>query len=308
MLGHGPHATLVIAAIALLSGPRGAQACSVCGCGDPLVTVGEVAGATGNLGVELDFQYLNQKAGSETPGATDSLNQYSLLLTASYTPVERLNLVLTLPWVFKNMQMLMPDGISMPSSDLNGFGDMQVGARWFFWDASDFRNRTRQALSLNVGTSIPTGSDSATLGGVRVDQHGQIGTGGWGPNAGLFYRLQGDAWSGYAGAWGIYRTQNSYGYRFGEAALWTVAAQYQPAAWFAAALGVDGRWAAADRDSGQTVDNTGGLVVAAAPAVYFNVLKGAWLYAKAQLPFATKLYGAQTINPVITTGLRFEVL
>ena len=128
---------LTATSLALAASP--ALACSVCGCGDPLVGVGQVAGPAGQLGLELDGQWLSQKAGGDVPDTTDVLNQYSVLLTASYTPVANLNLVVTLPWVWKDMQMEMPDGTRMTSSNLNGFGDMQFGLRWFFWD--DTRRR-----------------------------------------------------------------------------------------------------------------------------------------------------------------------
>ena len=288
------------ASLALEASP--ALACSVCGCGDPLVGVGQVAGPAGQLGLELDGQWLYQTAGGEEPGTTDILNQYSVLLTVSYTPVARLNLVVTLPWVWKNMQM------EPTSSNLNGFGDMQFGLRWFFWDDTDVGNRTRQTLSVSASTFVPTGKNSAVQAdGERVDEHGQIGTGGWGPSVGLFYRIQGDVWSGYAGIWGLYRSVNSYGYRFGSAALWTAAGQYQPLDWLAVALAVDGRAAGSDVDNGAMVENTGGFVLAAVPAVYANVFPGGWLFAKAQLPFATSLNGVQTIGPVITAGLRYEL-
>jgi hypothetical protein len=298
----------VVTATSLALAASPALACSVCGCGDPLVGVGQVAGPAGQLGLELDGQWLSQKAGGDVPGTTDVLNQYSVLLTASYTPVANLNLVVTLPWVWKNMQMEMPDGSRMTSSSLNGFGDMQFGLRWFFWDDTDVGNRTRQTLSASASTFVPTGKNSAVQAdGERVDEHGQIGTGGWGPSTGLFYRIQGDVWSGYAGLWGLYRSVNSSGYRFGSAALWTVAGQYQPLDWLAVALAVDGRAAGSDVQDGAAVENTGGFLLAAVPAVYVNVFPGGWLLAKAQLPFATKLNGVQTIGPVITAGLRYEL-
>jgi hypothetical protein len=297
-----------VAALSLAVAASPALACSVCGCGDPLVGVGQVAGPAGQFGLELDGQWLSQKAGGEEPGTTDILNQYSVLLTASYTPVTNLNLVVTLPWVWKDMQMQMPDGSRMPSSNLNGFGDMQFGLRWFFWEDTDVGNRTRQTLSVSASTFAPTGNNSAVDAyGIRVDEHGQIGTGGWGPSAGLFYRIQGDVWSGYAGAWGLYRTVNSYGYRFGAAALWTAVGQYQPLDWLAVALGVDGRSAGSDVQDGAVVESTGGFVLAAVPAVYAKIFPGGWLLAKAQLPFATKLNGIQTIGPVVTAGLRYEL-
>jgi hypothetical protein len=294
-------------AAAFLAAPP-ALACSVCACGDPLVGVGQVSGPAGQFGLELDGQWLSMTAGGEEPGTLDQLNQWSLLLTASYTPVKDLNLVVTLPWVWKEMTMQMQDGTTMPSSSLNGFGDLQLGLRWFFWEDIDLGNRTRQTLSVSASTSAPTGNDSAVdADGVRIDQHGQIGTGGWGPNLGLFYRIQGEAWSGYAGAWGLYRTENSHGYRFGEALLWTATAQYQAADWLAVALGIDGRVAASDADAGATVENTGGFVLTAVPAVYARIFPGGWLLAKAQLPIATALNGTQTVGPVVTVGLRYEL-
>ena len=300
--------TLSVAAAAfLVASASPALACSVCGCGDPLVGVGQVAGPAGQFGLELDGQYLYQKAGGEEPGTLDILNQWSLLLTASYTPIANVNLVVTLPWVWKDMQMEMQDGTRMSSSNLNGFGDMQVGARWFFWEHLDLGNSIRHTLSVSAATFIPTGNNSAVdADGVRIDEHGQVGTGGWGPNAGLFYRMQGDVWSAYAGVWGLYRTVNSFGYRFGAAALWTAVGQYQPLDWLALALGVDGRAAGFDTQDGVEVENTGGLVLAAVPAVYAKVFPGGWLLAKAQLPFATSLNGIQTIGPVVTVGLRYE--
>jgi hypothetical protein len=300
-------ATRLLALVALATSAPPALACSVCGCGDPLVGVGQVAGPAGQLGLELDGQYLHQKAGGEVPGTLDLLDQWSLLLTASYTPVASLNLVVTLPWTWKGMQMEMEDGTRVTSSNLNGFGDMQVGARWFFWERIDLGTRTRQTLSVSASTFIPTGNNSAVDSlGIRVDEHGQVGTGGWGPNAGIFYRMQVDLWSAYAGAWGLYRTVNAHGYRYGAAALWTAVGQYQPLDWLAVALGVDGRYAGPDAEDGVEVANTGGLVLAAVPAVYASVFPGGWLLARAQLPFATSLEGIQTVGPVVTVGLRYD--
>jgi hypothetical protein len=301
---------LAAAAAALLAvAPRPADACSVCGCGDPLVAVGQVAGPAGQVGLELDFQWLSQKAGGEVPGTLDLLDQYSLLLTLSYTPVERLNLVVTLPWTWKDMRMQMPDGTTQPSSNLNGFGDMQLGLRWFVWDDVDVGARAHQSLSISASTFAPTGrNDAVDADGVRVDEHGQVGSGAWGPSLGLFYRYQGDLWSTYAGAWGLYRTTNAYGYRYGAAVLWTAAAQWQPNDWLAISLSLDGRWAAADTQDGATVESTGGLVLAAVPAVYAQIFPAGWLFVKAQLPFATSLYGDQSIGPVITAGIRYEGL
>jgi hypothetical protein len=56
------------------------------------------------------------------------------------------------------------------------------------------------------------------------------------------------------------------------------------------------------------VESTGGLVLAAVPAVYAQIFPAGWLFVKAQLPFATSLYGDQSIGPVVTAGIRYEGL
>jgi len=133
--------------------------------------VGEVAGPKGQLGLELDFQWLSQTASGDVPGTLDVLNQYSILFTAAYTPVERLNLVVTLPYLWKKLQNQAADGTRTLTSSLNGVGDLQFGVRWFVWDQIDFGNRTHQSLSVNAGTFAPTGANDATVNGVRVDEH-----------------------------------------------------------------------------------------------------------------------------------------
>lgn len=301
-----PLAALMPLAAVLLAFPRPAAACSVCACGDALVAVAEMPGNVGQLRLTLETEILTMTAASESsPGMTDALTQYTLRLGTVWSPVDRLSVVLTVPVTRKVMRM-EGMGMDQPASDETGLGDVDLGARWFAWESVDFGARSRQSLALLAGASLPTGPDGATAGGVRVDQHGQLGTGGFGPYAGIFYRLAGEVWSGFATASARYRTSSSYGYRYGEALVWSVQAQAQPLPWLVAALGVDGRAAAADRDSGATVANTGGLVLAAAPGLHFEVAKGGWLFVRAQVPFYTRLLGEQTVGPVWTAGIRYE--
>jgi hypothetical protein len=68
--------------------------------------------------------------------------------------------------------------------------------------------------------------------------------------------------------------------------MWTAAGQWMPLEWLAVAVALDGRAAAYDQFEGVNVENTGGLVLAAVPALYARVFPGGWLLAKAQLPIA----------------------
>jgi hypothetical protein len=288
---------------ALLAGAP-AWACSVCGCGDPLLSASDPAAVNGRMRLELDTEYLTVKAGNDADSArTDKLDQYTLRLNAVYSPWEGLSFIGMLPYTRKN---LATDGIT--GSDISGVGDAELGARYTFLQFIDFAARRRQTFAVSAGTSLPTGSDGARLpDGERVDEHGQIGTGAWGPYAGLHYRLEQEGWMGYASATGRVRTANSFDYRYGNALLWSVHGQYRPIARFALDVGVDGRHAAADRQAGAAVANTGGTVLAVSPGVYWNAAGPVWLAVRAQLPFHSDLLGQQSVGPTVVAGVQYLV-
>ncbi len=300
-----PIATSLALAAALLA-PPDARACSVCACGDPLAAVAETPGNIGSLRLALEAETLTMTAGSESmPGMTDDLTQSTLRLAVTWSPLATLNVVAIVP--FTNKRMVQTGmGMDAPMSDLTGLGDVELGLRWFPFQSVDFGARTSQSVAVMAGTSFPSGNDDAAQNGVRVDQHGQLGTGAFGPYLGLLYRLGGDAWSGFASLAGRWRTENAYGYRYGQSLQWALQGQWQSGSWFAASLALEGRSAAADRDAGTDVPNTGGLVLALTPAVNFNVFTGTWLFARAQLPVYTALLGEQTVGPVFTAGVRYE--
>jgi hypothetical protein len=293
----------------LSAGP--ARACSVCACGDPIVAAAEGHGeGAGDLRVAVDTEHLTQEAGAEgEPGHTDVLDQYTLRLTGVYSPIAPLNLVVAVPLVRKKMSMEQPDGPTVTESDETGLGDVEVGARWFVLESVNFGARRRQGIALSAGTAIPTGpNDAKDDAGERIDEHGQLGTGGWGPYAGISYRLQQDPWSALVAVSGRVRTENGDGYRYGEALLWTVQGQWSPVERVALGLGLDGRNVAHDRDDAGRVENTGGLVLALTPSAYVNVFRGLWLNARAQLPFLSRVSGRQTIGPTVAVGISYQVM
>jgi hypothetical protein len=296
-------------AAAALAWSTPASACSVCNCGDPLVAVADGHGRGGDFRLGLDTEYLTQESGSEDePGVTDVLDQYTVRLTGVYSPAESINLVVTLPFARKRMVMDHPDGLTMPMSDVSGFGDAEVAARWFVYNHAEVGARRRQALALTLGTSLPTGRTGARdESGALVDQHGQIGTGAFGPIAGVTWRLQQDPWSLTAALTGRLRTENAESYRFGNALLWTVQGQWSPRGWLALGLALEGRNVAQDTDAAGPVANTGGLVLAVTPSAYLNVGGGLWLTARAQLPVMARLVGEQTVGPTVLAGLAWQV-
>lgn len=301
---------------ALLLGAAPAQACSVCACGDPVLSSSDPAALGGRLRLQLDVEYLRIDAGTDgVPGSTDELTQWSTRLNVAWRPVEALSLTLTAPWVQKTIRTV-DAGASTTASDLSGLGDLELGARWTAWRSADVGTRRYHELALTAGSTLPTGKkDARDEAGALIDPHGQVGTGGWGPYAGATYRYEQGDWTGFLAASWRWRTEASYfdgtRYKFGDALLGSLHVQYQAGRRWVLDLGLDARHAAADRATDETgavepeVVNTGGTVVALAPGVYFNPGGGIWLFARAQLPVLKDLYGEQDVKPSATVGLQY---
>lgn len=296
-----------------------AAACSVCGCGDPLLVASDPAAITGQLRLDVDTEYLRVDAGTdEQPGYTDELTQWSYRFNAVYRPIDDLSLIGTIPLVSKAIRTV-GGGTNVTASNLTGLADVELGARYAFWRRVDFGVGRVQELAVSAGSTIPTGGhDRKNEDGSLLDPHGQLGIGGWGPFAGLHYRFELGDWLGFASLSYRIRTQASYfdstKYKFGDAVLWSVHGQYRVVRSLALDLGLDGRYARADRftdvDGTVTpaVGNTGGTVLSVAPGVYFNPAGRFWLFLRGQVPVYKSLFGEQDVKPVVVTGVQFQVL
>src|SRR5271165_2454540 len=194
-----------------------AEACSVCGCGDPLFAAGDSNPMAGTFRLALDYTVLTASARSDdNPAQMESLVQQTFLPVLVYSPTNTLNLVLQVPLVWKQWS-LVGGGLPSESASPFGLGDIELGLRYFVWTDSDFTHLRRQNFALSAGTSVPTGADDAAVNGQRIDQHAQLGTGAWGPYLGALYTYAQDPWTFSGTLTGRYRTTNSYGYQFGAA-------------------------------------------------------------------------------------------
>ena len=297
---------LVLAA-ALATTPSVAHACSVCGCGDPLVLAGDSMPVANTVRFALQYEYLTATARSDDePDRTETLTQMTLRPVVVYSPFSWINLVLQVPLVRKDWALSSTPTAETEPATPTGLGDVDVGVRVFVWDATSIQAMRRQNLALTAGTSFPTGADDATAAdGERIDQHAQLGTGAWGPYVGALYAFHQDPWNFFVSVTGRFRTTNGDQYRFGDAVLWSAQLRYRVVEPFAIQLGVDGRYAGRDRSEGVLQENTGGLVVSAVPGIAWNVGGPIWLLAQVQVPFVTHLFGDQTIGVTATASLQF---
>ncbi|MGZ6059154.1 MAG: hypothetical protein ACXWLP_06820 [Myxococcaceae bacterium] len=297
---------LLLVALAPMLAPGMARACSVCGCGDPLVLAGDSMPVAGTWRFALDFEVLSATALSDDqPDRTESLTQLTLRPVVVFSPVDRLNLVLQVPLVRKDWSLSATPTEPAESATPFGLGDIDLGARIFLWESTRMASQARQSIALAGGTSIPTGADDLTVEGQRLDQHAQLGTGAWIPYVGLLYAFHRDPWNFLVSVTGKFPTTNSYGYRYGNAVVWSTTLRFRVVESFALALGVDGRQAQRDTSDGVAQQNTGGLVVTAVPGIAWNVAGPMWLLAQVQVPFATSLYGVQSVGLTGLASLQF---
>jgi len=231
------------------------------------------------------------------------LTQYASRLVGVYGPVEQLNLVASVPYVWKELHHV--GGGMSERTTRSGIGDAEIGARWFAWRRTDWGAARRQAVALSLGSSLPTGSADAREAGARLDDHSQLGSGGWGPYAGLLYRLEQLTWSAFASVTGRWRSENRWGFRYGASLAWSAQVQWTPHERLGLGLGLDGRQAAPDEEDGAAVANTGGLLLAAAPALFVGATESLWFSVRAQLPVATSLRGDQRVGPVVIAGVQW---
>ncbi len=138
---------------------------------------------------------------------------------------------------------------------------------------------------------------------MRLDDHAQLGTGSFGPYAGLSYAYHRDPWNLFASVTVQLHTTSSHEYHYGSALRFGVRGDYRLTDGFAVELGLDGRQAAHDTLDGEEQTNTGGLVLAAAPGASVNLFADLWLRARVQIPFATNLYGDQSVGPIFFSSI-----
>jgi hypothetical protein len=298
---------LLAAAFACLALPASPlRACSVCGCGDPLLAAGSSLPMAGQVRLALDAEYLYTTAAGDAPGSTEHLAQETLRPVLVYSPGAALSLVLQAPVLRKDWWT--DDPASQPQATANtGLGDIDLGARWFFWQAVDLPARRSRTLALSLGSSMPTGDSELTVGGTLIDQHAQLGTGAWGPYAGLLYGYNAAAWGASVNAAYRYRGTNWQGYQFGQALTFGAGGHWRVLEGLALTLSLDGRYAGYDQDwsAGQANPDTGGTVLDLTPGFGWQLSDGLGLNGRVQVPVYTALFGTQLVTPTVDLSLQY---
>jgi hypothetical protein len=183
-------------------------------------------------------------------------------------------------------------------------------------------------LALSLGSYLPTGGTNIISGitGQPIDTHAQLGTGAFGPYAGLLYNHLWDDFTFSANANVVIHTTaytneiNSavYEYTFGTTYTGGLSVQLKATDTLAIGLAVEGRYTDSDTEPNPNdnlvagvptwdTPNTGGTVIDLSPSVYWNVSGDSVLYGKLQIPTITAFNGSQTLGPTYVFGTQFLI-
>jgi hypothetical protein len=315
---HRTLATLSVVIAVIIQGVylSPALGCSICQSGDPLAPAGTAKLDSGQVQIALHYEFLTAEARSDDiPYFIERLTQMTLRPVFAFNPWERLSAVIQIPVVYKDFgewfvpatgTVVDPAAIYTPTrTKPTGLGDVDLGLRFFVLDRKDFDRFSWHRLGVSAGSSLPTGANDAQANGFRIDEHAQLGTGAASPYAGVLYAFSQDPWNFFGSINAKFPFANRYRYQFGEALLWSIGGEYRILERLSVGVGCDGRYAARDSRAGILQQNTGGLVLAAAPIVKFNLYDELWLTGRAQIPVFTHLFGEQSVGPTFITGLQY---
>src|SRR5216684_2782406 len=282
-----------------------AQACSVCQCGEPLASIGQTKLNAGQVQLAMEYEVLSARARSDSdPTFVETLTQMTLRPIFAFSPWDNFIAIVQIPLVDKNWAEATP-GFDPNRTRPKGLGDVDLSARLFILNRAHLARRSRESLALSAGTSLPTGANAAQANGDRIDEHAQLGTGALAPYAGVLYSLSKDPWSFFTSVSGKLPLRNDYAYRYGPALLWSARVEHQLGDRLSLGVGLDGRYAARDEHERTLQQNTGGLVLAAAPLVRVRLWDDLWLNGRAQLPFVTHLFGDQSVGATFTATVQY---
>lgn len=171
------------------------------------------------------------------PVAPQSMDMEMHMFGAMFAPVERLTLMLMIPYVRKEMDHRTGTGLTFTTRS-DGLGDIRLTGLVDVW-----QNEMNE-VHLNLGISFPTGSiteqdDTPPIDGMtqRLPYPMQLGTGSYDFLPGVTYNGHMDAWRWGAQARGEVRmNENHAGYRVGNEYALTAWGARELSRWVSASL------------------------------------------------------------------------
>lgn len=279
--------------------PGVARACSVCGCGDPTLTVmGDEKPFTGRFRVDGEVRVGSVRVGE--PGVSEiNLAEERFEIAAAYAPTRSTFLVLALPALER--QAVFPGGARSKAFSL---GDVELRAKQFVWSAR--RGPFQHQFALQGGVKLPTAPVQRDAQGVPLPAAIQPGMGAVTPFAGVFYGLGRGPWSFYGSAtvylpYAVLAAAHS-----SDSLRASATVQRQVGRGFAARIGLDTRLDDSGELNGQPDPNSGGFVAYLSPGLVVSPVTDLLLSAGAYFPFAQALKGYHHEDAIGALGVTYD--
>jgi hypothetical protein len=279
--------------------PAVAEACSVCGCGDPTLTVmGDEKPFRGRL--RLDAEVLLGQSRVGTPGADEiDLTEERVEIAAAYAPTRALFLVLAVPML--DRQAMFHDGSISKTFTL---GDIEARAKGFV--SSVWRGAFHHQVAIQGGIKAPTGPVERYPSGAPLPAAVQPGMGAVTPFAGVFYGLGHGVWSFYASVTVYLPFAVLAAAHSSDSFRSSASVQRQVGKVFAARLGLDTRLDASGELNGISDPNSGGFIAYLSPGLVVSPVSDLLLSAGAHVPFAQALLGYHHEGTIASLGVTYD--
>lgn len=295
---------LLVALGAGLSAP--AWGCSICRCGDPTFNaLGKEGVAQSGLRLALDWDLVKKSQGVVGEDF-DAIREERSTLLVAYGFSDSLSVFARLPYSARRLAET-EDGVTEVTRHV-GLADPEVSGQLRLWH-SDLEGDVgvRSSIYAVFGVKTDWGENNASVGGDRLDEHVQPGTGSTDWFAGLSGSYQVDPSSALFFS-GQYRHtgRNDFEYRYGRVALFNLAYEHKIGQRWDAVIEANYRRSSHDQtDLTGTIDpNTGGSITYLTPRLLFDAGRGWVVRASAQVPLSNSgLNGIQDEKPVVNIGV-----
>ncbi|MGH8014717.1 MAG: hypothetical protein ACREBV_00820 [Candidatus Zixiibacteriota bacterium] len=299
--------TAFFAAITTMVFVSSANPCSMCLCGDRLYLYGHGDQLQpGKFSISFENRYFSKSSGGTEAGseAFEKQREYRPSIVLAYGLKNDFTVTASMSGSFKRLEET--EMAETEIEKISGLGDLQLEGMWNNKISEDLARS--YVLGMFLAVKAPTGANDKAEDDVRLDEHGQPGTGSWDFNAGMGLTRISNTHSGYITAFYRVNGTNDYEYHFGNMTSLNIGGDYRPKPSYALTMAVNGRYASRDEEDGLTLQNTGGWVFYLTPGVRFDFQRSLGIIANLQIPVYEDLYEDQDENAVFNLTFRYDVL
>lgn len=294
-------AAVLFAALASLAGAATAEACGVCGSGDPTLTVmGAERAFDGRFRIAGDLRLGSSRVGA---GAGEiEVREQRLEVSAAYAPTATTFLSVAFPVLRRAAE---GGGAHGAHKTVFTPGDVEIRAKQFVWSAR--KGPFVHQAAIQGGLKLPTAPVQTDAAGTPLPSVLQPGMGAITPFAGLFYGLVRGPWSLYSSA----TVYLPYAVREGPHASGSfrtsLSGQRQIGRAFAARLGLDTRLDS-NASAGEKVDpNSGGFIGYVSPELVLSPVNDLLFVVGAHFPAVQALRGHHREGALLSFGVTYDI-